>query len=156
MLAKFRGQRALSTVTCLLLLAGATASAQAQSPDPYVRCSFHPQGAGCELVYQLAQHDTSPGAASVRSAFEHYARYLKPENAGLTTDDKSYLAQNEIRYFELNKDNLEGLHNVINDPVLAKDAERRRTEVNAFIARAVQAELYCGTSGCPEKQQPSS
>jgi hypothetical protein len=98
----------------------------------------------------------SPGAASVRGAFEHYARYLKPENAGLTEDDKSYLVQNGIRYFELNRDNIKGLHNVINDPVLAKDAERRRTEVNAFIARAVQAELYCGTSGCPEKQQPST
>jgi len=92
----------------------------------------------------------------VRNAFEHYARYLKPENAGLTEDDKSYLAKNEIRYFELNRDNLAGLHNVINDPALAKDAERRRMEVNAFIARAVQAELYCGTSGCPKEQQPSS
>ena len=156
MLANFCGQRTFSSVTCLLLLAGATGSVRAQSSDPYVRCSFYPQGAGCEQVYQQAQHDTSPGAASVRGAFEHYARYMKPENAGLTEDDKSYLVQNGIRYFELNKDNIKGLHNVINDPVLAKDAERRRTEVNAFIARAVQAELYCGTSGCSEKQQPST
>jgi len=156
MLAKFRRQSAISTLTCLLLMAGAAVSARAQSPDPYVRCSFYPQGTGCEQVYQQALHDISPGAASVRSAFEQYARYLKPENAGLTESDKSYLAQNGIRYFELNKDNLKGLHNVINDPVLANDAEGRRTEVNAFVARAVQAELYCGTSGCQENQQPSS
>ena len=156
MLAKFRRQSAISTLTCLLLMAGAAVSARAQSPDPYVRCSFYPQGTGCEQVYQQALHDISPGAASVRSAFEQYARYLKPENAGLTEGDRSYLAQNGIRYFELNRDNLKGLHNVINDPVLSKDAERRRTEVYAFIARAVQAELYCGTSGCPEIQQPSS
>ena len=156
MLAKFRGRSAISTLSCVLLMAGATDFAQAQSPDPYVRCSFYPQGAGCEQVYKQASRDTSPGAASVRNAFEHYARYLKPENAGLTEDDKSFLAKNEIRYFELNRENLAGLHNVINDPVLAKDAERRRVEVNAFIARAVQAELYCGTSGCPKEPQLSS
>jgi len=156
MLAKFRRQSAISTLTCLLLMAGAAGSARAQSPDPYVRCSFYPQGTGCEQVYQQALHDISPGAASVRSAFEQYARYLKPENAGLTEGDKSYLAQNGIRYFELNSNNLKGLHNVINDPAVAKDAEKRRMKVNAFIARAVQAELYCGTSGCLEEQQPSS
>jgi len=156
MLAKFRGQRAYLTLMCLLLTAGGTVTAQAQTPDPYIRCSFYPQGSGCERVYQEARHDTSPGAASVRNAFEHYARYLKPRNAGLTADDKTYLAQNGIRFFNLEKGDLEGLHNVINDPALAKDSEGRRAEVNAFIARAVQAELYCGTNSCPEEQQASS
>lgn len=156
MLAKCRGRRAFSTLTFLLLMTDATVSAGAQTLDPYLRCSFYPQGTGCEQVYQRARHDTSPGAASVRNAFEHYVRYLKPENSGLTSDDKAYLAQSGIRYFDLDKGNLEGLHNVINDPALAQDAEGKRMEVNAFIARAVQAELYCWTNSCPEKEQPSS
>lgn len=156
MLARFRRHNAISTLICLSLISGAAVAARAQTPDPYVRCSFYPQGAGCERVYQKAQSDSSPGAASVRNAFEHYARYLKPENSGLSVEDKTYLVQNGIRFFELEKENLQGLHNVINDPAWAKDTEARRMEVNAFIAHAVQAELYCARNRCPDKQQPSS
>ena len=156
MLAKFRRHHAVSAIICLSLISGAAVAVRAQTPDPYVRCSFYPRGAGCEQVYQQAQRDSSPGAASVRNAFERYARYLKPENSGLTAEDKAYLAQNGIRFFDLEQEDLEGLHNVINDPAWAKDIEGRRNAVNAFIAHAVQAELYCGRNRCPEKLQFSS
>ncbi|MBN9545312.1 MAG: hypothetical protein J0I19_07555 [Alphaproteobacteria bacterium] len=156
MLAKFRGHHAISTVICLSILAGAAVSAHAQIADPYVSCSFYPQGTGCQEVLQQALRDSSPAAASVRSAFEQYARYLSPENAGLSADDKVYLVQNGIRFFDLEKGNLEGLHNVINDPELAKDTEAKRMAVNAFIAHAVQAELYCGRNRCSGEEQPSS
>jgi hypothetical protein len=156
MLAKIRGHHAIATIICLTTIFGAAVAARAQTADPYVRCSFYPQGAGCEQVLQQALRDSSPGAASVRNAFAHYARYLKPGNAGLSAEDKAYLVQNGIRLFELQKENLEGLHNVINDPALVKDTEARRMEVNAFIAHAVQAELYCGRNRCSGEQQPSS
>lgn len=156
MLAKFRRHHAITTIICLSVLPAAVVAAHAQATDPYVRCSFYPQGTGCKEVLQQAQRDSSPAAASVRNAFEHYVRYLKPENSGLSAEDKTYLAQNGIRYFDLEKENLEGLHNVINDPAWAKDTVAKRMEVNAFIAHAVQAELYCGRNRCPEKQPSSS
>ncbi len=139
------------------LVVAATTPAQAQTPDMnlYVQCSFYPQGKGCERIYQQALHDDGPAAIAVRDAFKYYARYLKSDSTGLTDDDKRYLAHNEIRApFDLNTANLAGLHNVINDPDLAADPTARRTAVNGFIARAVQAELYCGISNCQSEDPP--
>ncbi len=155
MLASCRGHKAISTLVCFFLTFAAPVAAQSQNTDSYIRCSFYPQGTGCDQVYQQARFDRSPGAASVRNAFEHYARYLKPRTSGLTDNDKLYLAQNQIRVFDLDEGDLAGLHNVINDPDLAKDPAAKLTEVNGFIARAVQAELYCGLNQCRENTSPS-
>ncbi len=147
---------ALPALALLLALPVAAAEAQTTDMNLYVRCSFYPQGTGCARAYQQALRDDSPAATSVRDAFKYYVRYLKPDSAGLTDDDKRYLAQNEIRIpFDLSAANLAGLHNVINDPGLAS-ANARRTAVNGFIARAVQAELYCGTSSCRDENGPPS
>jgi hypothetical protein len=134
-----------------LVMAMPAASAQTPTNDAalYVRCSFYPQGPGCEGAYKQALHDDSPAAASVRDAFHYYARYLKPDSGGLTEEDKRYLAQNDIQVpFDLTPADGAGLHNVINDGSLAKQPDERRAAVNGFIGRAVQAELYCGTSPC--------
>ena len=138
---------ALCLVTIILACAGAPGWAQ-DSPDPFISCSFYPQGPGCEAVYRRALKENSPVAVSVRGAFEGYARYLKHQNAGLTEGDRRYLRDYDIRLpFELNRQNLAGLHNVINDPAL-KGGQVRRAAVNRFVAHAVQAELYCGTQKC--------
>ena len=142
-------QPARAALVAVLLAAASSAMAENAAPDRYVRCSFYPQGKGCDQTYQLALRDPSPGAASVPDAFEHYARYLKPASEGLTEDDKLYLKQNEIRVpSDLEAADLAGLHNVIHDPILVGNEAAKRTAVNAFIARAVQAELYCGISEC--------
>jgi hypothetical protein len=151
------GRKALLVVAGILL--AATTAAEAQSDiNLYVRCSFYPQGKGCDQAYQQARRDPSPSAVSVREAFEHYLHYLKPATSVLTDGDKRYLVQNEIRApFELRAADLAGLHNVINDPSLANDPAAKRLAVNGFIARAVQAELYCGADGCREIEgSPSS
>ncbi len=140
---------ALPTLAVFLTVPVVDARAQTNDMNLYVRCSFYPQGRGCERAYQQALRDDSPAASSVRDAFKYYARYLKPDLTGLTDNDKRYLAQNEIRApFDLSAANLAGLHNVINDSGFASDPNARRTAVNGYIARAVQAELYCGTSSC--------
>jgi hypothetical protein len=150
-------QKVWLALGAILLAAGTPAKALDDGVDRYVRCSFYPQGKGWDQAYQQALHDVNPAAASVRDAFEHYARYLKPDTSGLTDNDKRYLVQNEIRTpFDLSAANLAGLHNVVNDPSLAGDPTARRLAVNGFIARAVQAELYCGTSGCQDDDSPPS
>ena len=134
-----------------MLVITPTARAQTATNDAalYIPCSFYPQGTGCDGVYKQALHDDSPAAASVRAAFQYYARYLKPVGSGLSDDDNRYLAQNDIRVpFDLNAADTAGLHNVINDGALAKNPDERRAAVNGFIGRAVQAELYCGTNRC--------
>lgn len=119
------------------------------APDPYTACYFYPQGPGCENVYQQALKDTGPVAISVRDAFEKYALYLQHQTGGLTEEDRRYLKENGTMLpFELNATNQAGLHNVINDPAL-RDPVMRRSAVTRFIGHAVQAELYCGTTGCP-------
>jgi hypothetical protein len=125
------------------------AAAQPNNTNLYVQCSFYPQGENCDQAYQQALRDDSPAAASVRDAFHYYARYLKRGSVGLTDDDKRYLSQNEIwPPFDFDPADTAGLHYVINDPSLIQKSDERRSAVNAFIARAVQAELYCGTNQC--------
>ena len=122
--------------------------AQTVAPDPYTPCVFYPQAKTCEAVYQQALKDTSPAAQSVRESYEKYGRYVKTPAPGLTPDDRKYLADNQIELpFDLNAENLGGLHNVINDPALA-NPQSRETAVQAFLSRAVQAELYCGLNAC--------
>ena len=151
------GRNAWLALAAILLATATPARALDDGVDRYVRCSFYPQGKGCDQAYQQALHDVSPAAASVRDAFKHYAHYLRPDTSGLSDDDKRYLVQNEIRApFDLSAANLAGLHNVINDPSLAGDPTARRLAVNAFIAHAVQAELYCGTGGCQDDDGPPS
>ena len=73
---------------------------------------------------------------------------MKTAAPGLTPDDRKYLADNHIKLpFDLNAENLGGLHNVINDPALS-NPQSREMAVQAFLSRAVQAELYCGLNGC--------
>jgi hypothetical protein len=139
----------LPALAMLAIMPAASAQTPTQNADLYVPCSFYPQGTGCEAAYRQALHDDSPAAASVRAVFQSYARYLKPDRGGLTEEDKRYLAQNDIQMpFDLTAADTAGLHNVINDGSLAKNPDERRAAVNAFIGRAVQAELYCGTSPC--------
>lgn len=123
-------------------------------PDPDTACYFYPQGPGCEQVYQRALKDAGPVAISVRDAFEKYARYLRDQRGGLTEEDRHFLKENDITLpFELNGANQAGLHNVINDPAL-RNPVMRRSAVTRFIGHAVQAELYCGTTGCPQDAAP--
>lgn len=118
-------------------------------PDLDTACYFYPQGPGCEQVYQRALKDAGPVAISVRDAFEKYARYLQDQTGGLTQEDRRFLKENDIALpFALNASNQAGLHNVINDPAL-RDPVVRRSAVTRFIGHAVQAELYCSTTGCP-------
>ena len=135
-------------ITALLgCLAAAPATAQ-PAPELYTLCSFYPQGAPCEAVYQQALKDQSaPAARSVRDAFTYYARYLKTP-AQFGDADRAWLADNQINMPDLNQANLNGLHNVINDPELAPDAAAHRAAVNNFISRALEAELYCGFNSC--------
>ena len=140
-----------------LLLALPPLAAQAQSngsedasTNPYTICAFYPQAAACPAVYQRALKDNDdPAARSVRDAFQFYGRYLKPPAAGLTHQDKAYLASAGIDLpADLDAGDLGGLHNVINDPELASDALARNQAVNGFINRALEAELYCGLNRC--------
>jgi hypothetical protein len=87
----------------------------------------------------------------VKQAFESYARYLSGAGAaGLTEQDRAFLAANGMQIpDDLNAANQAGLHNVINDPALAADAQTRLRAVNNFIGRARQAELYCHFNACP-------
>ena len=119
--------------------------------DPYTLCSFYPQGASCEAVYQQAlKNESLPAARSVRDAFNSYARYLKPPGA-LSEQDRAWLQDNQIRLpDDLSPADLGGLHNVIADSALANDAAARRNAVNNFISRALAAELFCGFNKCTD------
>ena len=91
-------------------------------------------------------HDNSISAEAVRDEYSGYARYLNGA-APLTEADRQFLRDNGIRVPEdLNPANQTGLHNVINDASLSVDA--KRTAVNNFLSRAVEAEIYCGLNGC--------
>lgn len=135
------------------ILIQAPAAVRAQQTDIaalYTACAFHPQGAECEPVYQRALKDSSPGAAAVRDAFTFYARYLKNSAARLSDADRQFLkANNIVLPMGLSVADQAGLHNVIHDPSLSNAA--RVDAVNNFLARAVQAELYCSFNSCDAK-----
>ncbi len=140
----------------LALLPAGLAMAQSPAPDPYVPCTFYPQAPACEAVYRQALKDASPAAQSVKDAYEKYGRYVKTAASGLTQDDRKFLQDNQIELpLDLNAQDLGGLHNVINDPGL-KDRDTKMIAVQNFLSRAVQAELYCGLSGCGPSQGTAS
>ncbi len=129
------------------------AQEQRAAADPYTLCSFYPQAAACEAVYQEALKDDSrPSSRSIRDAFNLYARYLKNPGA-LTDQDRAWLASNAISLpADLGEADLGGLHNVINDPALTKDATLHTNAVKNFISRAVEAEIFCGLNICGESR----
>ena len=138
---------ALAAGLCATVSASA-AKAQNLQADRYVFCSFRPQAASCQAVYQQALRDQSPGASAVKAAFDGYGRYVAHATGSLTEADKQFLTTNAVRLPELTPQDQAGLHAVINDPALAKDADARRIAVNNFISRAVQAEQYCNFNDC--------
>jgi hypothetical protein len=142
-----QSMRTLATVLLSAALAGIPLSLRAQQSDRYAACSFYPQGAGCDQVYRQALKDNSPSALPVRSAFQDYARYLRMPASELTAEDRRWLEDNGIRLPALNPSNQAGLHNLLHDPAL-KDESKKRSAVNNFIGRAVQAELYCSFNSC--------
>lgn len=122
----------------------------------YNRCALNPVIDGCADAYKHAQHDDSPQAVAVRDAYQHYARYLKGAKILLTDSDFVYLRENQIAIpFELNAQDKAGLHNVINDPSLVSDPLSRKAEVNNFISRATEAELYCYFNVCTLQPSPA-
>ncbi len=135
-----------------LCAAAGTASAGTQGgiTDRYVFCSFRPQAPSCGPVYRQALQDQSPAAAAVKAAYDGYGRYVVNAKGALTADDRQFLAASAIRLPDLTPQDQAGLHAVINDPALSKDAEAKRVAVNNFLSRAVQAELYCGFNSCNE------
>ena len=151
--------RRLAPVMALVCLAGPALAAPAQSvaPDAYTLCSFYPQAKDCEAVYRQALTNSNPAAESVTAAYEGYGRYLRNPADGLTSEDRKYLSDNQINLpSDLSPSDLGGLHNVINDPVLAGSEAARRTAVNNFINRALEAELYCDFNVCEAKAQSSN
>jgi hypothetical protein len=139
--------RVLATVLLSAGLAGIPLCLNAQQFDRYAACSFYPQGAGCDQVYRQALKDNSPAALPVRDAFQKYARYLRMPAAELTAQDRRWLKDSGIRLPALNPINQAGLHNLLHDQAL-KEGEAKRSAVNNFIGRAVQAELYCSFNSC--------
>lgn len=114
--------------------------------DLYTVCAFYPKPGTCEEVYRQAMRDNSISAQAVRAEYTGYARYLK-DAAALTETDRKFLRDNDIRVSrDLSLANQAGLHNVINDASLRGDA--KRTAVNNFLSRAVEAEIYCGLNSC--------
>lgn len=130
-----------------LLLAMPALPVDAQQLDAYSACSFYPQGAGCDQVYQRALKDSSLEAAPVREAFQKYARYLKMPSSGLDDQDRRWLKDNHIRLPALDAADLAGLHNLLHDDTL-KNGDEKQAAANNFIAHAVQAELYCRLNSC--------
>jgi hypothetical protein len=118
--------------------------------DVYTLCAFYPQAAPCAALYQQVLTESAPPALAVKQAFEGYARYLGQRETGLTDQDRQYLTANGLRIpDDLDAADKTGLHNVINDPALAADADARQRAVNNFIGRARQAELFCHFNVCP-------
>ena len=139
--------RTLASVLLSAALAAIPFSLRAQQLDRYAACSLYPQGAGCEQVYRQALKDSSPWALPVREAFHKYARYLKMPAAELTPEDHRWLKDNDIPLPVLSPVNRSGLHNLLHDQTI-KDGADKRSAVNNFIGRAVQAELYCSFNSC--------
>jgi hypothetical protein len=138
--------------TFCALTSSTMAHAQTNPTDQYIYCTFRPQAASCDAIYRLALRDPSPSAQSVKAAFEGYGRYVRNARGTLSEDDRGYLKTNGITLPpDLTAEDQAGLHAVINDSVLAKDADARRLAVNNFLSRAVQAELYCSFNSCNEQ-----
>jgi hypothetical protein len=115
--------------------------------DLYLLCAFYPKPGTCEDVYRHAMTDKDISAEAVRAEYQGYARYLGGGQL-LTEADRQYLTENQIRLpGDLGQADQSGLHNVINDPALSRDADARRGAVNNFLSRAVEAQLYCGLGG---------
>lgn len=131
-------------------LTAASASSQSESKSPqdfYLLCAFYPKPGTCEEVYRHAMTDKDIPAEAVRAEYNGYARYLGGGQS-LTDADRQYLKENQIRVpDDISPADQSGLHNVINDPALWRDADSRRAAVNNFLNRAVEAELYCGLGG---------
>lgn len=123
--------------------------------DLYLLCSFYPKPGTCESVYRKAMNDSSIAAEAVRAEYMGYARYLNGTGK-LTDADREYLKSIGITVpKDLNSANQIGLHNVINDSKIAP--ENKRTSINNFLSRAVQAELYCAFNSCEgPDQNPNS
>lgn len=131
---------------------GDTGSA-GRTGDLYSLCALYPKPGTCEEVYRRAMDEDTISARAVKAEYEGYVRYLGGE-AGLTDADRRYLSQNGIRVpADLGLANQAGLHKVINDPAL--DPETRVQAANNFLARAVQAELYCSFNRCDGTQAAS-
>jgi hypothetical protein len=140
-----------------VITAQASQSGATNSPqDLYMVCAFYPKPGTCEDVYQRAMRDNSISAEAVRAEYTGYARYLNGA-ATLNDQDRQLLNDNGIRVpQDLSPTNQAGLHNVINDASLSSDA--KRTAINNFVSRAVEAELYCGFNNCevPARAQASA
>jgi hypothetical protein len=120
----------------------------------YVLCTLHPQSPLCASVYREALTQTGPIAGAVKNAYAGYAKYVEAGGAGLTDQDRQYLADNGMRVpADLAAADQAGLHNVIHDPALKTD-RARKAAINNFLSRAVQAELYCSFNACPAENRP--
>ena len=119
--------------------------------DLYMLCAFYPKPGTCDAVYRQAMKDSSVSAQAVRDEYMGYARYLYGSST-LTESDHQYLKDNGILVpRDLSLANQAGLHNVITDATLYADA--KRSAVNNFLSRAVQAELYCGFNKCDDPRE---
>ena len=127
------------------------AEAAANAPgagDAYMLCAFYPKPGTCERIYRKAMTDKDIAAEAVRAEYAGYVKYLGG-NGTLSETDRQYLRDNRITLPDgLSAADQSGLHNVINDPAFAGDADARRIAVNNFLTRAVEAELYCSFSNC--------
>jgi hypothetical protein len=111
------------------------------------RCVLASDPQICATAYREALHDSSPGATSIRDAYERYARYLTGSSA-LTDADRQFLKTNQIALpNDLSAVQTSGLHNVINDAA-QKNAEDRKDAAINFLSRAEEANIYCGFQSC--------
>lgn len=135
------------------------AAAQGTRPtDPYVLCSFYPAPGVCEEVYRRAATDkTSPVAESVRAEYQSYVRYLGTAARALSQEDVAWLTTNAVTLPDtLTPEQVGGLHALLADPDLQKDARQKYLAVNGYLRRAVQAHLYCVFNECPGSQSFAS
>lgn len=113
-------------------------------------CTFAPEPDLCAPVYSKAMHGRAPADEALREAFERYARYLMDDKNTLSDADRLYLKTVDIDLpDDLNPAQQSGLHNVINDPALRKNADDRKAAVINYILRAEEANIYCGQYSCP-------
>jgi hypothetical protein len=149
----------LTAVKPFLAVAEATSPGSAVNEtrsleDLYLLCSFYPKQGTCESVYRQAMKDTGIAAQAVRAEYMGYVRYLGGSET-LTESDRHYLKENQITVPNyLSTANQAGLHNVINDATLTKDA--KPAAINNFVGRAVQAELYCQVNRCESLRQETA
>jgi hypothetical protein len=124
----------------------------------YTLCTFYPEPGTCDPVYARAATDnTIPAAESARATYQSYVRYLNTDARALTPEDMAFLKTNNIALPDtLTPTELGGLHGVITDPALQRDAAAKLRAVNAFLGRAVQAHIYCVLHDCKAKAASQS